>query len=389
MKFKKNGGFTLVELIVVIAILAILAGIAVPMYSGYIAKANKAADLQMLSAVNTAFGAAAVENGTTVADLAGTVMTIDGDGKITDMTPPARSGEESPVFTSFKKYYDIENDGFKTVKSTTLTSGLTGFSLPDEVAADSGIYGKVIQILKDNGTITEEQIETLKSGWFGNEGADEILDKVGLVTELSNLLAIGDETNNPSSAYQDFLLMGAADMDEEELAAMQQQMMEQNPDMDEEEALYSVLTNLAVLNAAKNTDTSKTTASIADEMRTGKLTGDMLKTLMKNDNVGEAQGALGEAAMIYGLYTAWANKEGTDEDKQAAESINGFLNNGMNNEKFLDYLETDAAQADLDSYNAAMQIINSSADDKEAVNNLLVNGFDDPALEAALKELLK
>ena len=64
--FKKNGGFTLVELIVVIAILAILAGIAVPAYSGYIKKAEQAADIQLLSPVATAVQGLAIEKGATV-----------------------------------------------------------------------------------------------------------------------------------------------------------------------------------------------------------------------------------------------------------------------------------------------------------------------------------
>ena len=75
--FKSNGGFTLVELIIVIAILAILAGVAVPAYSGYLKSAEKAADIPNLDAIKTACQAALAETGDTV-----TSITIAAEGGV-------------------------------------------------------------------------------------------------------------------------------------------------------------------------------------------------------------------------------------------------------------------------------------------------------------------
>ena len=69
LKHRSDGGFTLVELIVVIAILAILAGVSVPAYSGYIKRANEAKDQLLIAAVNEAFAGGCLEAGVEVADV--------------------------------------------------------------------------------------------------------------------------------------------------------------------------------------------------------------------------------------------------------------------------------------------------------------------------------
>ena len=46
---KNNKGFSLVELIVVIAIMAILAAVAIPTFAGFITKANKGADQDFMA----------------------------------------------------------------------------------------------------------------------------------------------------------------------------------------------------------------------------------------------------------------------------------------------------------------------------------------------------
>ena len=100
--FKKNGGFTLVELIVVIAILAILAGVAIPAYSGYIAKAQDAAIITELDAIQTAAQAANATAGEI------TKITVSADG--TTVTVYAAKFAEK-YDADFKLFYAAATPG--------------------------------------------------------------------------------------------------------------------------------------------------------------------------------------------------------------------------------------------------------------------------------------
>ena len=102
-------GFTLVELIVVIAILAILGGVAVPAYGGYVKKADRAADEALLNEINTAFASACSLNGVNYFMREDTDLVFDGK-KVKELKI-----SDGQVKTDFGVLFESEEVEFKAI----------------------------------------------------------------------------------------------------------------------------------------------------------------------------------------------------------------------------------------------------------------------------------
>ena len=136
---KKAEGFTLVELIVVIAILGVLAAVAVPAYSGYLEKANASADTQITAAVKTAADAALATKGvvteiTVVTGDAGYVTANVGSDvyDLTGTAPAAITGQKDDA--NIQADYAVFMGGNTVVFKQKVGTG------NDKVVADKAVW---------------------------------------------------------------------------------------------------------------------------------------------------------------------------------------------------------------------------------------------------------
>lgn len=400
-KLRGSAGFTLVELVVVIAIIGILAGIGTVGYGGYVKKANEAADQQLLGEVNTAFAAACVENGTEIYAVADAKLAKD-TAELSDVTIDGAVNGKIP--TSYKAYLG-ETKGFKVIEPK--------YSNYKHIFVDGR---NNVQYAYGGGavTISGKDAANLKDSTFADSkkglGVGGLLDKVSDIADIAKLLAESGEDGQSALDQiwnsEDFLryagkAVGLKDSDLEAAAnagggwnmdnmtlmgVLGDRAGELGMDVTKPEVFNQLMGNATILYAAKDTKNIN-----QEEIKKILNSDDGMAQIKENlDNPKTMGKALSQASLVYGMYTAYVysgSGSPADKAKQTKDPMSALA--AMNDQGFKDYIKSDQGAKDLNAYLSAMNMINSSVDDPQAVTKLLQSGFADQDLKDLLNKSLQ
>lgn len=378
-KFEANDGFTLVELIVVIAILAILAGIAVPAYNGYIEKTKRAGDEALLATVNKAFASACLTNSTDVYLVDTASATLTADKAIASV---------APYDEEFKQFYAGNEDAkFQVIKSLIFDADKHMFVDPATATSLTLSYGgaKV--------TITGEQIQSLKDSSFYGEGmtSEKLLNQVdnvaviaGGMGSIENIIGTQEFVAFATSALG---LEASADLNSEAHRLALKKLgwtadFDLNTATVEERAKYNaavdqVLGNALVLYTAQQTTQM---GDDATSLLNGITSTQIYQNMEANSTPEQQQTGMNQAALAYGMYYAYVNSDAcTDSSIKGNSDIAPLdvVEALDNNTEFQEYMTSPQGKDDMKAYLEALNIINNGAQEPGAVENLLTNGFVD------------
>lgn len=381
-------GFTLVELIVVIAILGILAGVAIPVYSNYIKKANKAADETLLGTVNSAYGAACYENGIFNTKTVTGSIELDADRKVESVTVSGitaadEAGTTKDLTESFMKYYKgNENSAFKyfvALAYDTSNGAFVGVD-PESDSTAGAILDKSYKWHDYEAAAEAYQNSNFKT--MGVEGVTSSVDN--LAGALSDYPALNRVTNSP--LYQQTL---------------------KNLGIDPDKADEVTKANAAVFFVADQVskmDVDSVVEALITDAAAGKIdeTGNGLDEYFAEIGITGDDAIFLGTAIRYGIATAYVNSEfATAEEKeafnattpnsrsQAVAQIRAVTGEDSNYLAYItdsDSLSGIAASADTDAFFKILKTVSENSDGFANISG--DNLFSNPEVLAKIKDIL-
>lgn len=222
----KNKGFSLVELIVVIAIMAILVGVAVPVYSSYIEKTQIAKDKQLVGEVAHALQIGYAANGGESAPAY--VILYPNKGAEANAAAQALLAEIFPNLADLKLAYDgwgdatalsflgsLNAESANAILGSSFLTGSNATELLGEVSSlTNTAFGFIGKKLGDSTLLYDNMKGNFGSGDMSDEEFNALCEKYGIATKKNDSGEyIFDYSNDTEFQTQlsNFMVMAAAE----------------------------------------------------------------------------------------------------------------------------------------------------------------------------------